>query len=136
MNWFRRFMMGRSGSDQLSVFLFVVSILLTWTGRLAGVSLLVMTGYAALLLGLFRMLSRDVSKRRMENEQFLMRTRPVREKGRTLWKRVRSTKPPKDAKTHHVFRCAKCGKRLRIPKGKGRILVTCPVCKTTVIRND
>ena len=130
MNWFRKFMMGRSGSDQLSVFLLVISIVMTWTGQLAGLSLLIMTSYVVLLIALFRIFSKDVSKRRTENYQFLMRTRPARERLYAIWRRV------KGSGTHYYFRCENCRKKLRVPKGKGKILVTCPICKMKTIRQE
>lgn len=148
MSWFRKFMWGRSGSDQLSVFLMVMSIAFTWIGRLTGMSLLVILGYAALILGFYRIFSKNVQKRRLENYQFLMKTRPVREKFKDLFIRFkamrRSQKPSagkggqtrKDAKTHHILTCHKCGKRLRVPRGKGKILVTCPVCQTKILKEN
>lgn len=35
-----------------------------------------------------------------------------------------------------LFSCPNCKKRLRVPAGKGRIQLTCPICKTKFIVND
>ena len=34
----------------------------------------------------------------------------------------------RDRKTHCYFACPKCGKTLRVPKGKGRVVITCAAC--------
>lgn len=31
-------------------------------------------------------------------------------------------------KTHRIFMCKACGKKVRVPKGKGKIEITCPSC--------
>ncbi|WP_207645519.1 hypothetical protein [Marvinbryantia formatexigens] len=31
-------------------------------------------------------------------------------------------------KTHRIFMCKVCGKKVRVPKGKGKIEITCPSC--------
>mgnify|MGYP001059930338 CR=1 FL=1 len=128
MNWLRNLMRGRSGSDQLSIFLLALSVVLSWTGRLADISFLSMIGYVVLLMGFFRMLSKNVAKRRMENRQFLQIAKPYGDKLNELILRLKGTK------THAYFRCPKCKKLLRVPKGKGRVEVTCPVCKMKSIR--
>ncbi len=136
MKWVRQFMWGRSGGDQLSLFLLVISMGLTWGGQLAGVSLLTMSGYAVLVLGVFRILSKNVSTRRRENAQFLMKTKSLRGSMSQFLRQMKSKKKKKNASTHHIFKCAGCGKMLRVPKGKGRIRITCPVCQTKTLRNE
>ncbi len=36
-------------------------------------------------------------------------------------------------KTHKIYKCKSCGQTLRVPKGKGKVKVTCPVCKSSFI---
>ncbi len=128
MNWLKKFMAGRSGGDQLSIFLFVISIILTLIGQLAGISVLVTISYIPLFVAIYRMLSKDVQKRRMENYKFAMLVSPIYSKLKKAQNRV------KGSKTHDYFKCAKCKTMLRVPKGKGKILVTCRKCKTKFIR--
>jgi hypothetical protein len=124
MNWLKRFMIGRYGGDQLSMTLLVGSVLLTWSAQLFKLPLLTVIGYICLGICIFRMLSRDIQKRRMENDKFVLLLRPVYSWLKQTQNRL------KDAKTHRYFICPNCKTRLRVPKGKGRIIITCPKCKT------
>jgi len=124
MNWLRRFMIGRYGGDQLSIALIILSVLLTLAGELASLPILIFMSYFPLLACVFRMLSRNIEKRRKENYKFTMLINPV-----YSWLK-KKTKHVKDAKTHRYFKCPNCKTELRVPKGKGRIRITCPKCKT------
>ena len=66
---------------------------------------------ALISLAMFRMFSKNIAKRRRENEVFIGIFRP----------RV-------DAKTHRYFRCPKCAQKVRVLRGKGKIMITCPQC--------
>ena len=124
MNWLRRFMIGRYGGDQLSTALLIFSVLLTLIGKLASLPILTFMSYFPLWICIFRMLSRNTSKRRMENYKFTMLISPV-----YSWLK-KKTNHAKDAKTHRYFKCPNCKTELRVPKGKGKIRITCPKCKT------
>ncbi|MFR9190485.1 MAG: hypothetical protein ACLVL7_09865 [Anaerotruncus massiliensis (ex Togo et al. 2019)] len=40
----------------------------------------------------------------------------------------------RDARTHRRFRCPSCGQKVRVPRGKGRICITCPRCRVEFVR--
>lgn len=126
MNWLKKFMLGRYGNDQLSIALLIVSVLLTVVGDFAGMQLLVYIGYIPLGIAVYRMLSKDLSKRRMENYKFSMLISPV-----YSWF-MKSANRAKDSKTHKYYNCPKCKTKLRVPKGKGKLVITCPKCKTEI----
>lgn len=118
-----RFMNGRYGADELSRFIlglcFACLIVNMFTG-FAGVYLL-----AILLLGVsyFRMFSKDYAKRYAENQKYLsMKERVLSSLG--LTKRQREQR-----KVYHIYRCPSCKQKIRIPRGKGKIRITCPKCK-------
>lgn len=124
MDWFKKLMNGRYGGDQLSVVLVVLSIILLLVGRMVDVSVVVTLSYIPLLLAVFRMFSKDIKKRRMENYKVAMLFSPI-------YARVHKSKNRfRDLKTHKHFKCPSCHTTLRAPKGKDKIMVTCPKCKT------
>ena len=124
MNWLRRFMMGRYGVDQLSVALLILSFFLTAIAELTRLPILVYIAYVPLVVSIFRILSRNIEKRRMENYKFAMAMSPVYSWIMKMQRRI------KDSKTHRYFKCPNCRASLRIPRGKGKIIVTCPKCRT------
>lgn len=124
MNWLKKFMLGRYGGDQLSTALLIFSVLLTVIGELTRMQLLAFLGYIPLGISLYRMLSKDASKRRMENYKFSILMSPI-----YSWFN-KSAKRAKDSKTHRYFSCPNCKTKLRVPKGKGKLIITCPKCKT------
>ncbi|MDD4754411.1 MAG: hypothetical protein PHT78_14440 [Desulfitobacteriaceae bacterium] len=122
MNWLQKFMMGRYGSDQLSLVLLIVSILLTLISQLTELLLLGFVAYVLLGIALFRMLSRDTAKRSMENYKFSILISPI-----YSWFK-KTENHAKEAKTHKYYKCPECKTKLRLPKGKGKIKITCPKC--------
>ncbi|MBR2353954.1 MAG: hypothetical protein IKA76_05585 [Clostridia bacterium] len=123
-----RFMYGRYGSDTLNkVLLWIyISLVLIYTV----VSLFITNPTVSLTLWLvytvvdsilvvvilFRMFSRNIQKRRRENEKFCG------------FFRLRLNKF-RDRKTHIYYKCPACRAVLRLPRAKGKHAVICPRCK-------
>ena len=128
MNWLRNFMAGRYGMDQLSVALLVFYLLFAFVGQAARLPLLTWLALIPLLLCWFRIFSRNISKRYQENSMFLKFWNPVMQWFRGQKSRFR------DRKTHRYFKCPNCSNTLRVPKGRGKIQITCPVCRKEFIR--
>lgn len=137
--WLSRFLYGRRGGDQLSAALFVLYCVLLLLSGIPGLRLLYLLSLLALVYALFRMLSRNWYARQRENDWFLRWWRPVSGWFRSLFRRVRSgwgrmSMRLRDRKICRYYRCPKCGNTLRVPRGKGKIVVTCPVCRHEFVR--
>ncbi|WP_373166373.1 hypothetical protein [Agathobaculum sp. Marseille-P7918] len=123
-------MAGRYGSDQLNnalLLLGLVLIVVEWISRWRWVSIFVL---ALLILCYFRMFSRNIQARYAENQWFLRRWGPVSNRLRNMLARFR------DRKTHRYFKCPQCKQRLRVPRGRGKINITCPHCHHQFIRKS
>ncbi len=121
MNFLRRLMYGRYGSDQLSFFLLLVYLVLSLLSSLPHMGWLSWVGLAVLAWDLYRMFSRRIDRRRMENARFLEYTGPL-----VRWYKLRRT--IRRDKEHRYFKCPNCGQYLRVPRGKGKITVNCRNC--------
>lgn len=121
MNFLQQLMYGRYGFDQLSGFWLGVSVLLNALGGLLHLPPLRWAGRLVLLIPLCRIFSRDIGKRRQENVRFLELARPWAQWGRQKTLQLQD-------REHKYFACPKCGMQMRVPRGKGRLSVTCKSC--------
>lgn len=121
----RNFFAGRNGVDDLSnvalwgaVIVMIINIFVSvgWLN-----SVLSVLSWGGLIYGYFRILSKNVAKRRAENWAFVS----WKDKLRQRWQQ---------RKTHKFYNCPKCRTTLRVPKGKGKISITCRKCGEKFIR--
>lgn len=126
---FYRFMQGRYGGDQLNRFLMIMVLVCFFLSFLGG-RVLYLVGAALLVYAYFRMLSRNIYKRRAENNIYMRYEYKVRQAFAT-WKRDMNQR-----KTHHIYRCPSCRQKIRIPRGKGKIEIRCPKCGQTFIKKS
>ena len=119
---FIRFMAGRYGADQLSHFLSFAALALIVLNLFFRSSVLWILGLAVLVLTYVRMFSKNFEKRRKENERYLQLKYKLTS-GFRNWNDRR-----KQSRDYVFFRCPSCRAMLRVPRGKGRIRVTCRKC--------
>ena len=123
-NAIQRFMYGRYGNDQFGFFLLGLSVVLSLLASLFDLGLLNLLAEVAIIYALFRMFSRNTYKRREENAKFMRRFNPF-----LKWFRLQQTM--RKDKAHRSFKCPNCSQYLRVPRGKGKITVTCRSCKAS-----
>ena len=116
----RRFMTGRYGTDKLSLTLLVVAMVLSVLSSFMGTSLLnpvlSLVSYILMFWAIFRVFSRNTYARYEENRKFLRFFDQLKDR------------------THRYFSCPKCRQTVRVPRGKGKIAITCPRCKERFIK--
>lgn len=126
----QRFMMGRYGNDQLNQFIFVVAIICMVLELITHFSLFYILALVLLILGYVRTFSKNINKRYAENMNFL-------EKKDAILNRFRREKYyASQRKDFHIYTCPQCKQKIRIPRGKGKINVTCPKCRTSFIKRS
>ncbi|MBO8435811.1 MAG: hypothetical protein IAA97_02375 [Spirochaetes bacterium] len=135
------FFSGRNGSDALSVFLTALALIAATAASVITSEMprYIVSGIAIVLVAVaaWRMLSTNTAKRRNENEKFLSLFRSGKDPEKARRKeeeRQAKAKRKEDEKTHAYFKCPECGKELRVPKGKGKIRITCPHCSHQFIK--
>ncbi len=111
----RRFMTGRYGTDKLNLWILGAGLVLCIVAILMPFKLAeqILNGisYALMIWAIFRTFSRNTYKRYRENRRFLMFLDRIKDR------------------EHRYFDCPKCRQQVRVPRGKGKIMITCPKCK-------
>ena len=116
----RRFMDGRYGTDKLNMAILLAGLGCSVLASLlpgAAVKLTFATvSYIFMCLAIFRTLSRNIYKRYEENRKFLLFFQKLKDKD------------------HRYYNCPRCRQQVRVPKGKGKISITCPKCREKFIK--
>ena len=126
IKWYiQRFMIGRNGRDELQITVAYAALILyifaPWFDKLLPFPFFRTVCWIGIFYSLFRFCSKDVIRRREENRKFLQELEFLK-----LRLSVR--------KTHKIYRCKGCGRKIRVPKGKGKIEISCPLCGNKFIR--
>ena len=122
------FMAGRYGYDELSRAMSIMALICLLVAMFTGWPLLSTVALILWVWALIRSYSKNISKRQLERQSYLRLTGRI--KG---WFGTKK-RAWAERKTHCYFKCPNCKKTLRVPKGKGKIKITCPECKTQITK--
>ena len=115
-----RFMSGRYGTDKLNMLLLSVGLVFSLVGLFVQAPLLnlcfMLLSYGILGFSLFRTLSRNTYKRYQENRRYLLFLERIKDR------------------SHRYYNCPRCRQQVRVPRGKGKISITCPKCKEKFVK--
>lgn len=117
----QRYMVGRYGRhDRLNIALLVVGLILCIIAMFTQVwwidAILTLGSYVLLIFVLLRFLSRNTYKRYQENRRFLVFLDQLQDRN------------------NRYFNCPKCSQTVRVPRGKGKIAITCPKCRERFVK--
>ena len=127
MNFFRkiaaalqRFMEGRYGNDKLNMMLLTVGAVICLVNLFFAVPvlnlILTLVCYSLMFLAIFRLLSRNTYRRYQENRKYLQFVERIKDR------------------QHRYYDCPRCRQQVRVPRGKGKISISCPKCKEKFIK--
>ena len=113
---FARFMYGRYGPDQLNNALLILGVALAVVGMLFSLPVLTVLSYLPLGYCLYRMFSRNVNRRRLENQKYMQQLNRLRDRN------------------SRYYSCPRCHKTVRVPRGRGKINIHCPKCGNQFVK--
>ena len=116
----QRFFVGRYGHDKLNMVILsaglVCCIIGMFVKNVALDLILTLASYGLMIWSMVRAFSRNTYKRYQENRRFLLFLDRIRDKN------------------HRYFSCPRCRQMVRVPRGKGKISITCPKCAEKFIK--
>lgn len=124
---FRSTFAGRYGIDRLTIAIIIAALVLSLIVTFTGFDLLSVLSFAGLIYAVFRCYSSNIAARTKELEWFDRVTAAPKKQLSLAGKRWRNRK------TTAYFTCKTCGTVYSVPKGKGRLRVTCPHCHEQTI---
>lgn len=117
---YRRFMEGRYGTDRFNMTILTAGLIvcvISMFFSIPAVKLLLTTvSYVLMFWAIFRCMSRNTYKRYQENRKFLQ-----------IFGRLKD-------REHRYYDCPKCRQMVRVPRGKGKISITCPRCREKFVK--
>lgn len=119
----RRFMSGRTGADELGLAMLITGLVLSLIASFSGIAILSLLGTVLYIWTVFRMFSRNTSKRYEENQKFINARTNFKSNSKQFWTRL------KNSKQYKYFKCPQCHSRLRLPRKVGEVTVICGKCK-------
>lgn len=125
---FKKFMVGRYGVDQLSNGLNFIFLLFVIIGLLSKKSFFLVLALVPMIYNYYRMFSKNFSKRYNENRIYTNIMAPYYNWLEKITKKLQKYQN-RDRKNYKYFTCKSCKQELRIPRGKGKVTITCPRCK-------
>lgn len=125
-----RFMQGRYGMDGFSGFLIGAGLAVAVLNAFFRSNVLTILSWGFVIFAYTRIFSKNPGRCIAQNVWFYNHTKAVRgfvqkEKSRMIIR-----------KTHHIYTCKKCGQKMKIPRGKGKIMVTCPKCRNEFLKRS
>ena len=140
-----QFMQGRYGADQMGQMLSAVSMVFLIISLFSRNQAWFLLAVIGIVYNYFRMFSKNISKRAAENQKYMnFRYRAVCffKKGRTggsasfAQKQAQRKAHHEQKKIYRFFACPNCAQKVRVPKGKGKICITCPKCHTEFVKRS
>ncbi len=126
----QRFMIGRYGADELSKAQSVVVMILLILSLFGRLGILYWLALALMIYSVWRMFSKNVSKRYEENQKYL------NYRYKAAVKIDRMKKHFAQRKIYRFYKCPQCKQKVRVPKGRGKICITCPKCRTEFVKKS
>lgn len=120
----QKFMYNKYGADQFGMALVIASLIVSVIATIANQPVLSIISWAMLIYALFRMFSKNYVKRRIENDTYMQAITYCKRRWKVLKNNVTD-------RQYHYYLCPKCHQVVRVPRGKGKITITCPSCRNT-----
>lgn len=127
---FMRFMQGRNGMDDLGKALNTIALVLLIISIFTRWGITYILALVVIVYMYFRIFSKNIPKRYAENQKY----RNFRYDLTIKWNNKK--KEWAQRKIYRFYRCPMCRQKVRVPRGRGKICITCPKCRTEFVKHS
>ena len=115
----QRFMIGRYGADELAKAQSIAALVLLFLSMFSRLGIFYWLAIALMIYSTWRMFSKNISARYAENQKYLNYRYQMAQR-----------------KNYRFYKCPQCKQKVRVPKGRGKICITCPKCRTEFVKKS
>lgn len=119
---------GRNGMDDFAKICYGIGLFLLFMNFFIHSRWVSLVSMGFLCYALFRIFSKNIGKRQKENMMFLQLIRGPEKYVHLYRLRIQNRKESR------YYLCKGCEQIIRVPRGKGRIEITCPRCKKKFVK--
>ena len=110
------------GMDRLNTHLLIMMVVILVLGLFVKNSIPVLLALTIFVVFMYRFGSRNITKRSIENRKY-------QDTNRFVTRQLKAIKNNATNKDYKYFVCKQCYQLVRIPRGKGEVVIHCPHCK-------
>lgn len=110
------------GMDRLNTHLLIMMVVILVLGLFVKNSIPVLLAFVIFIAFMYRFGSRNITKRSIENRKY-------QDTNRFVTRQLKAIKNNVTNKDYKYFACKQCYQLVRIPRGKGEVVIHCPHCK-------
>lgn len=125
----QRFFRNRYGADPLGLAFVGTSLILSILASITRIGFFSIVSMIIMAYEIYRMFSKNYVKRRIENDHYMEYKTIVQRR----WKVIRNSLQDRN---NHYYMCPKCHQIVRVPKGRGKIEITCPSCRNKFVKKS
>jgi DNA-directed RNA polymerase subunit RPC12/RpoP len=124
------YMNGRYGMDEFSKALMIAGIIFGALANFIGGRITASVGLALIAFGALRPLSKEIENRQKEYRWYIH----VKQTIQTKYHRLKNKQVQR--KRFKIYKCPECKQKVRVPRGRKKIRITCPTCKHQFVKKS
>lgn len=121
-NKLQKFFYNKYGADQFGMMIVIVALVFSLTATLTKIVFFSLISIVLMIYEMVRMFSTNYVKRRVENDHYLQFVLVLKRGWKMIVMNIKDH-------SHHYYLCPNCHQMVRVPRGRGKIVITCPNCK-------
>lgn len=121
-NKLQKFFYNKYGADQFGMMLVIIALVFSLLSTMTRIVLFSFVSIVLMIYEMYRMFSTNYVKRRIENDHYQQFVVVLKRRWKMIVMNIKD-------RSYHYYLCPNCHQMVRVPRGRGKIVITCPNCK-------